>query len=65
MNFIVENEKLEKMETNPIATDQQEAKEYEQPIETKRKNLSWLDKIQTKIGSFLLDEASIKEFEDN
>jgi hypothetical protein len=53
------------METNPIATDQQEAKEYEQPIETKRKNLSWLDKIQTKIGSFLLDEASIKEFEDN
>jgi cell division protein FtsA len=58
-------EKLEKMETNTKAIDQQETKEYEQPIETKIKNLSWLHKIQTKIGSFLLDEASIKEFEDN
>jgi hypothetical protein len=53
------------METNTKAIDQQETKEYEQPIETKIKNLSWLHKIQTKIGSFLLDEASIKEFEDN
>lgn len=38
--------------------------QLEQPIESKQKNLSWLDKIQNKIGNFLLDETSLKEFED-
>lgn len=38
--------------------------QFEQPVETKQKNLSWFNKTQNKIGNFLLDEASLKEFED-
>lgn len=35
-----------------------------QPPVVENKNRSWLDKIQSKIGNFLLDEATLKEFED-
>jgi len=57
-------ESLEKKETN-IENDIVETPiQYEHPVDSKLKNLSWLDKIQSKIGNFLLDEASLKEFED-
>ena len=57
------NESLEKKDVIP-ETIVIEPPHFEKPIETKQKNLSWLDKIQNKIGNFLLDESTLKEFED-
>lgn len=57
-------ERMEKKETSQEENDLGTPIQFEQPVETKQKNLSWLDKIQNKIGNFLLDEASLKEFED-
>lgn len=58
------HEKLEQKESNKEEKFVEPTFQYEQPAEIKQKNLSWLDKIQNKIGNFLLDETSLKEFED-
>jgi hypothetical protein len=60
--FIVEN--MDYVKENPTMTVDTAPQEENTDVSVGTQNTGWLKKIQSKIGTFLLDEATMKEFED-
>lgn len=63
-DYIFENITYKEPEILEQKEEEKQPLQYQQPIEPKNKNLSWLDKLKANVGQFLLDESAIKEFED-
>jgi len=60
-DFIIENKDFEKKPENKIV---EEPIVQNPHLDISNQNVSWLKKIQGKIGNFLLDEKTLKEFEE-
>lgn len=65
-DYIIEDTEYVKPHQEPIIAPPTPHFEKEEIMDSpSHSNSGWLKRIQSKIGNFLLDEAALKEFEDN